>query len=126
MPRRTRTVQEEERQADRRDQNKEASDLLERLLDRWTCLKDTCINHKRFCFVDYGGRHFSMDTTIRETWAKAISRGNTTVERPPEALYNFWVRKGAVNKTCKAPLAKALKEAREQAKEAQIERLFEM
>ncbi len=67
LPRRTRTVQEEERQSERRDRNEEAGDLLERLLDRWTCLKDTCINHKRFCFVDYRGRHFSMDTTIRET-----------------------------------------------------------
>jgi hypothetical protein len=126
LPRRTRTVQEEERQADRRDRNEEAGELSERLLDRWTCLKDTCINHKRFCFVDYRGRHFSMDTTIRETWAKAISKGNATVERPPEALYNFWVQKGAVDETCKAPLAKASKEAREQAKEARMERLFEM
>jgi hypothetical protein len=31
-----------------------------------------------------------------------------------------------VNETCKAPLAKASKEVREQAKEAQMERLFEM
>jgi hypothetical protein len=67
-----------------------------------------------------------MDTTIRETWAKAISKGDATVERPLEALYNFWVRKGAVNETCKAPLAKASWEAREQAKEARMERLFEM
>jgi hypothetical protein len=40
-------------------------------------------------------------------------KGDATVERPLEALYNFWVQKGAVDKTCKAPLAKALKKARE-------------
>jgi hypothetical protein len=39
--------------------------------------------------VDYRGRHFSIDTTIRETWAKAISKEDITVEWPPEALYNF-------------------------------------
>ena len=67
-----------------------------------------------------------MDTTIRETQAKAISKGDATVERPLEALYNFQVRKGAVDETYKAPLAKASKEVREQAKEARMERLFEM
>jgi hypothetical protein len=126
VPRRTRTVQQEERQAERRDRNEEAGDFSEQLLDRWMCLKDTCINHKAFCFVDYGGQHYSMDNTIRESWAKAISRGNTSVERPPEVLYNFWVRKGAVNETCKAPLAKASREAREQARDARMERIFEM
>jgi len=126
MPRRTQTVQEEERQASRRDQNEEASDLSKRLLDRWLCVKDTCINHKAFCFVDYGAKHFSMDTTIRETWAKAISRGQATIERPPESLYNFWHQRGTVDKVSKAPLAKASREAREQAKEARMERLLEM
>ena len=67
-----------------------------------------------------------MDTTIRETQAKAISKGDATIERPLEALYNCQIRRGAIDETCKAPLAKASKEAREQAKEAQIERLFEM
>ena len=67
-----------------------------------------------------------MDTTIRETWAKAISKEVATVERPLEALYNFWVQKGAIDETSKAPLAKASKEAREQAKESRMERLFEM
>ena len=43
LPQRTRTVQEEEWQADRTDRNEDAGDLSERLLDRWTCLKDTCI-----------------------------------------------------------------------------------
>ena len=67
-----------------------------------------------------------MDTTIRETWAKAISRGQATIERPPESLYNFWHRRGAVDKVSKAPLAKASREAREQAKEARMEQLLEM
>jgi hypothetical protein len=57
--------------------------------------------------VDYRGRHFSIDTTIRETWTKAISKRDATVEQPPEALYNFWVRKGTVDETYKALLAKA-------------------
>jgi hypothetical protein len=89
MPRRTRTIQQEERQAEQRNRNEEAGDFSEQLLDRWTCLKDTCINHKAFCFVDYGGQHYSMDNTIRESWAKAISKGNASVEQPPEVLYNF-------------------------------------
>jgi hypothetical protein len=59
-----------------------------------------------------------MDTTIQETWAKAISRGTATIKRLPKALYNFWQQRGAIDEVSKALLAKALREAREQAKEA--------
>ncbi len=67
-----------------------------------------------------------MDTTIREIWTKAILKGDAIVKWPPEALYNFWIQKGTVDETCKAPLVKASKEVREQAKEARMERLFKM
>jgi hypothetical protein len=40
---------------------------------------------------------------------------------PPEALYNFFWKKGLVDEVSKAPLAKAACEAREAAREERLD-----
>jgi hypothetical protein len=124
--RRTRTVQQEEFIADKRDKNEKAGDFSEQLIDKWICTNDRCMNHKGFCFVAFDNKHHSFDTTQREAWSRAIIRGTATLDMPTEALYNFFRNKGSVNEVAKAPLAKASREAREAAREERMDRLFEM
>jgi hypothetical protein len=96
------------------------------LIDKWVCTNDKCINHKGFCFIAFDGKHHSFDTTQREVWARAMTRGTATLDMPPEALYNFFQNKGLVNEVSKAPLAKAGREAREAAREERYDWIFDM
>lgn len=41
----TRTIQQEEQQAARREKNEAASDFAEQLIDKWCCTNEKCINH---------------------------------------------------------------------------------
>ncbi|KAI4237290.1 MAG: hypothetical protein LQ349_001964 [Xanthoria aureola] len=90
-----------------------------RLLDRWMCNDERCINTKDgrgYCYVDIAGAHYNMDQNQQLKWAKAIQQGETgvSIEIPPRSLYIHWTkRQGPVDGNSKAPSkAEAKAEAR--------------
>jgi hypothetical protein len=65
--RRTRTVQQEERAARRRDANEEVGDWSEKLIDKLLCTIDTCSNEHGFCWISWDGTHYNINSTQRST-----------------------------------------------------------
>ena len=64
------------------------------IIDRWQCRDSHCRNENGFCFVDFAGKHYDISHKEQLIWAKAIANGqaNVSLERPPTALYNIWVK----------------------------------
>ncbi|KAL8906111.1 MAG: hypothetical protein Q9171_006402, partial [Xanthocarpia ochracea] len=90
-----------------------------RLLDRWMCNDERCINSKLgrgYCYIDVGGAHYNMDQNQQLKWAKAIQQGETgvSIEIPPRSLYINWTKnQGPVDGNSKASIkAKAKAEAK--------------
>ena len=79
-----------------------------RLLDRWMCNDERCINSnvgRGYCYIDPGGAHYNMDQNQQLKWAKAIQQGETgvSIEVPPRSLYIHWTKKqGPVDANSKA------------------------
>jgi len=73
--RRTRTVQQEERAARRRDANEEAGDWSEKLIGKLLCVTNTCSNEHGFCWISWDGTHYNINSTQRRTWADALPSG---------------------------------------------------
>jgi hypothetical protein len=59
---------------------------------RWICTRENCRNKDNFCFIDSDGLHYEIKTAAQERWATAINAGESTVETPPIAIYNYWVQ----------------------------------
>ena len=59
------------------------------LLDRWQCRDQHCRNIDGFCFVDFGGKHFDIDSVQQLKWGKAMARGElgVSIKRPPTDVY---------------------------------------
>ena len=64
------------------------------IVDRWQCRDSHCRNENGWCFVDFAGKHYDISHDEQLIWAKAIANGqaNVSLERPPTALYNIWVK----------------------------------
>ena len=64
------------------------------IIDRWQCKDSHCRNENGFYFVDFAGKHYDISHEEQLVWAKAIanSQANVSLERPPTALYNIWVK----------------------------------
>jgi hypothetical protein len=73
--RRTRTVQQEERAARRRDANEEAGDWSEKLIDKLLCVTNMCSNEHGFCWICWDGTYYNINSTQRSTWADVLSSG---------------------------------------------------
>ena len=115
--RRTRTTQLEEAAAERMDRNEEAGILIGKLITRWLCSKEDCVNKGAFCYVDFTGSHYCLNTIQKEHWAGTISRGQdgASVENPPHKMYYHLItQQGSVGKHLKHPLAA---ERRQEARE---------
>ena len=65
--------------------------LNHQLLQRWQCPDERYQNHNGWCFIDYSGKHFTMDHAQQSIWAKAITNGDkyVSIERLPSSLYRF-------------------------------------
>lgn len=61
--RKTRTSQQEELGAYRRDQNEAAGDQSKELLDKWRCISSKCDNEHSMCFVAFDRKHYSINIT---------------------------------------------------------------
>jgi hypothetical protein len=119
-PRATRTTKALDAARIRADALANAGNFDRELISKWQCIDDNCRNHKRFCFVDFNGKHFAINATHQAKWAKAIasSEPGVSLERPPTALYEFWVRsQGGVTQETRR---KGVYEARQEVK-AQVE-----
>jgi hypothetical protein len=92
--RRTRTVQQEERAARRRDANEEAGDWSEKLIEKLLCVTDTCSNEHGFCWISWDGTHYNINSTQRSTWTDALPSGRygASIDWPPQPLYEFLIR----------------------------------
>jgi hypothetical protein len=99
--RRTRTMQQKERAARRRDANKVAGNWSEKLIDKLLCATDTCSNKHGYCWISWDGTHYNINSTQRSTWADAIpgDRYGASIDWPPQSLYEYLIRKqGSVTK----------------------------
>lgn len=67
-----------------------------KLLDRWQCRDQECRNLNGFCFIDFEGKHFDIDSIQQLRWGKAIARGDlgVSIERPPTEIYKSWQKQG--------------------------------
>jgi len=107
--RRTRTVQQEELAAKRRKSNAIAGDKNWKIIDRWLCTSNTCINEIAFCWISYDGTHYKISSTQRLAWADAIvaKKYDVFVEMPSQPLlFSLINKQGGVSKESKNPLAK--------------------
>lgn len=92
--RRTRTIQQEEQQAYRRDQNEAAGDYTKELLTKWACKSNKCSNEHGICFVAYNNNHYAISTTQKLAWATAISKGTdgASTGNPPNTLLRYLIQ----------------------------------
>ena len=67
-----------------------------KLLDCWQCKDQACKNLNGFCFIDFEGKHFDIDSLQQLRWGKAIARGDlgVSIERPPTDIYKSWQKQG--------------------------------
>ena len=72
-----------------------------KLLDRWQCRDQECRNLNGFCFIDFEGKHFDIDSIQQLRWGKALARGDlgVSIERPPTEIYKSWQKQGACEST---------------------------
>ena len=124
--RRTRTVQQEEQQAYRRDQNEAAGDHSEELLTIWACESSKCGNEHGMCFVAFDNNHYAISSTQKLAWAQAISRATegASTHNPPNSLYKYLVQnQKAVGSTQQSETSK---KTRQQMADERFDRLMEM
>ena len=132
-PRRTRTVQQEERAAANRDANEAAGNFIEKLIDKWRCHSDTCRNRGQNCYIPPNGlsrgKHFVITQTMFDLWSDRLRSGDIDGDSdliPPASIERLILERGPVDTSLKHPSAKERREAeqerRENEKAAQEER----
>ena len=63
--------------------------------DHWRCVDDGCPNKPMTCLIrrlesrqiDRGEEHYPVNGNIIANWARAIARGDGTIEHPPEEIW---------------------------------------
>ena len=77
------------------------------LLEKQTYIDDRCRNLRGYYFINYSGKHYSMNYSQQRSWAMVITNRDVNVSLiyPPKSLYNFWTqRQGAIIDESKKPI----------------------
>lgn len=101
-----------------------------RLVDRWQCNDEHCINSspsRGYCWIDdRTGLHYSIEGAQMLKWAKSIQHGDhgVSIENPPKKILLWWVnQQGPVTNVSKHSGKAAAKAAEKSASEQMMEML---
>ena len=108
--RRTRTLQQEEAVEQQVDRNEAIGICVNKLIKRWKCMDERCLNEGKFCFIaPFSDEHFSLNAVQTKAWATAIQyqQHDASLTQPPAPLYRSLIEnQGSVGVSHKHPIAK--------------------